>query len=162
MARQNFYTITDTWQKAPGHRGTTSSRPCMSEDLFNAHLPHIDKVVDYLSRRYFFQTDECEDFRSSVYEKLIDDDYAVFRKFQGRASLNTYLTTVISNMLKDYLNRLFGKWQPSAEALRMGPIAVHLERLLVRDGYTFDEAVKILQVNRKVELSWQELYRIAE
>src|SRR5690349_21220014 len=111
-----------------------------SEDLFLAHLPHIDKVVNHLCRRYHFQTDEAQDFRSSVYERLVEDDYAVFRKFQGRSSLNTYLTIVISNMLKDYLNRLLGKWRPSAEAERMGPIAVLLEQLLVRDGHTFDEA----------------------
>jgi RNA polymerase sigma factor for flagellar operon FliA len=134
----------------------------MSQDLFLAHLPDTNKVVTHLCRRYYFQTDECQDFRSYVYEGMVEDDYAVFRKFQGRSSLKTYLTTVISNMLKDYLNRLLGKWRPSAEAERMGRTAILLEQLLVRDGHTFDEAVQILQVNRKVEMSWQELARIAE
>ncbi|MFL5391932.1 MAG: sigma-70 family RNA polymerase sigma factor, partial [Myxococcales bacterium] len=157
---RNFYTITDTWPKAPGHRGTDPLSTCMSQDLLSPHLPHIHRVVSHLCRRYYFQTDECQDFRSEVYERLIEDDYAVFRKFQGRASLNTYLTTVISNMLKDYLNRLLGKWRASAEAERMGPIAVLLEQLLVRDGHTFDEAVQILHINRKMEISWRELDRI--
>jgi DNA-directed RNA polymerase specialized sigma subunit len=63
--------------------------------------------------------------------------------------------------MKDFQNHLWGKWRPSAEAERMGPTAVLLERLLVRDGYSFDEAVQILQVNCKVEMSWRELERMA-
>lgn len=129
--------------------------------IFLAHLPHIDKVVTHLCRRYHFRAEECEDFRSHVHLKMIDDDYAVFRKFQGRSSLRTYLTTVVVNLMKDFQNHLWGKWRPSAEAERVGPTAVLLERLLVRDGYSFDEAVQILQVNCKVEMSWQELERMA-
>lgn len=130
-------------------------------DLFLAHLPHIDKVVTHLGRRYHFRAEECQDFRSHVHLKMIEDDYAVIRKFQGRCSLKTYLTTVVSNLMKDFQNHLWGKWRPSAEAERVGPTAVLLERLLVRDGYWFDEAVQILQVNCKVGMSWQELERMA-
>lgn len=130
------------------------------EDLFLAHLPHIDKVVAHFCRKHHFQKEECEDFRSRVHFKLIDDDYAVFRKFQGRSSLNTYLTTVVANEMRDFLNYLWGKWQSSAEAKRLGPVAIRLEKLL-RDGRSFDEAVQDLQINHKVEMSWQELHEMA-
>lgn len=130
-------------------------------DLFLTHLPHIDKVVTHLCRRYHFRAEECQDFRSHVHLKMVEDDYAVIRKFQGRSSLKTYLTTVVVNLMKDFQNHLWGKWRPSAEAERMGPTAVLLERLLVRDGYSFEEAVQVLQVNCKVEMSWKELERMA-
>lgn len=130
-------------------------------DLFLAHLPHIDRVVAHLCRRYSLQTDQCEDFRSRVHLKLIDDDYAIIRKFEGRSSLKTYLTTVVSNEMLDYLNHLWGKWRPSAEAKKLGPVAVRLDKLL-RDGLSLDEAIQTLQINHKVEMSWQELAKMAE
>ncbi len=131
------------------------------EQLFLDHLPHIEKVVSHLCRRHHLQKEECEDFLSHVKIKLIEDDYAILRKFKGRSSLKTYLTTVVVNLMKDYQNHLWGKWRPSAEAERLGPVAIHLERLQVRDGYSFDEAVQILQTNHKVEMSWRELHEIA-
>jgi RNA polymerase sigma factor (sigma-70 family) len=131
------------------------------KDLFLAHLPHIDKVVTHLCRRHHFRKEECEDFRGRVHLKFIDDDYATLRKFQERSSLKTYLTTVVSNEMKDYQNHLWGKWRPSAEAERLGPTATLLERLLVRDGYSFDEAVQEMRINRKVEMTWKDLANIA-
>ena len=130
------------------------------KDLFLAHLPHIDKVVAHLCRKHHFQKEECEDFRGRVRVKLIDDDYGIIRKFQGRSSLNTYLTTVVSNEMKDFLNHLWGKWRTSAEAKRLGPVAIRLEKLL-RDGLSLDQAVRTLQTNHKVEMSAQELADMA-
>jgi RNA polymerase sigma factor (sigma-70 family) len=132
-----------------------------AEQLFLAHLPHIDKVVTHLCRRHHFRKEECEDFRSRVYTKMVVDDYAVFRKFQGRSSLKTYLTTVVSNLMKDYLDHLWGKWRPSAEAQRLGPTAILLELLLVRERLSFDEAVQVMQINHRVEKTWQELADLA-
>jgi RNA polymerase sigma factor for flagellar operon FliA len=133
-----------------------------SAQLFLDHLPHIEKVVAHLCRRYHFRKEECEDFLGEVKKKLIEDDYAVIRKFQGRSRLTTYLTMVITNYMKDYQNHLWGKWRPSAEADRLGPVAILLEKFLVRDGYSFNEVAQILQMNNKIEMSWQELHAIAE
>ena len=130
-------------------------------DLFLAHLPHIDKVVAHLCRKHHFQKEECEDFRGRVQVKLIEDDYGIIRKFQGRSSLKTYLTTVVSNEMKDFLNHLWGKWRPSTEAQRLGPVAIRLEKLL-RDGLSVDEAVRTLKINHKVEMPAEELAKMAE
>ena len=45
----------------------------------------------------------------------------------------------------DFQVQRFGKWRPSAEARRLGPLALRLETLLYRDGLTFDEACGVLQ-----------------
>ncbi len=134
--------------------------PMTPEQLFRDHLPHINNVVDYLCRKHHFQKEECEDFRGRVHVKIIDDDYGIIRKFQGRSSLKTYLTTVVSNEMKDFLNHLWGKWRPSTEAQRLGPVAIRLEKLL-RDGLSVDEAVRTLQTNHKVEMAAQELADMA-
>jgi RNA polymerase sigma factor (sigma-70 family) len=131
------------------------------DQLFLAHLPHIKKVVAQTCRYCHFRKEEAEDFSSKLMLKIVDNDYAVIRQFQGKSTLKHYLTMVIKRYMLDFQNELWGKWRSSKEAERLGPVAVLLEKLLVRDRLSFDEAVNILQTNHKVEMSWQELDRIA-
>lgn len=132
------------------------------EETLLSHLDLIERAARHACRRYGLSPQEVEDFTSQVKVKLMDDDYAVLRKFKGRSTVATYLTTVINNQLRDYLDHRWGKWRPSAEAKRLGKVAMDLDRLLTRDGHTFDEACHILQTNHRVELSWQELAAMAE
>jgi RNA polymerase sigma factor (sigma-70 family) len=115
------------------------------EQMFLENLPLIEEIVGYRCRKAHFTPQEAEDFRGHVHVKLIEDDYAVFRKYRGRSSIRTYLATVITNLARDYQDKIWGKWRPSAEAERLGPVAVALERLLFRDGVEFSEACRILR-----------------
>jgi len=83
------------------------------------------------------------------------------RQFQGRSSLSTYLTVVIQRFYLDFLIGQRGKWRPSAKAKRLGRVAILLERLTRRDGWTFAEAVACLQTNYGVEATWEELYDLS-
>lgn len=114
------------------------------EQLFLGHLPLIEDVIAHCCRRSHFQPEEKEDFEQTVMVKLIEDDYAVFRLFQGRSNIKTYLTIVIKRLLLDYQDHIWGKWRSSAEAEKLGRLAMRLERLLVRDRLTFDEACQTL------------------
>ena len=131
-----------------------------AEQLFLGNLKHIDQVAQHATRRRHFSRQETEDFVSTVRLKLLENDYEVIRKFQGKSSFRTFLTTVVERLMLDYQNHLWGKWRPSAEAERLGRAAVRLEMHRVRDGLTFDEACKILRMNEGVELSLQELEEI--
>ena len=132
------------------------------EDLFLSQLPNIEGIIASIcNRRRLFGAD-AEDFASQVKLKLIDDDYAVLRKFAGRSRLDTYLTTVIVNLYRDFRIQRWGKWRPSAAAQRSGQVAIELEELLHRDGRDFDEAVSILRLNRRVEMSRQDIAKLAE
>lgn len=127
------------------------------DQFFLGHLKLIEEVISHACRRSHLSREDAEDFAGQVHCKLIEDNYAVLRKFQGRSSPKTYLTVVINNQLLDFQDSKWGKFRASAEALRLGPIAIHLERLLVRDGHTFDEACGILLFNEKVKASVAEL-----
>ena len=116
------------------------------ENLFLSQLPLIERIVGLVSRRNHLSHAEAEEFSSVVKLRLIDDDYAIIRKFEGNSRFSTYLATVINRVFAQYRIDMWGKWRPSAEAKRLGPAAVTLERLISRDGYTFDEAVRILTV----------------
>jgi RNA polymerase sigma factor for flagellar operon FliA len=130
------------------------------EQLFLSQLPFIKRVSDSVCRRHHCTREEADEFASVVQEKLIADDYAVFRKFEGKSRLETYLTTVITRLYFDWRNHLWGKWRPSAEAKRLGPVAVKLEEL-ARDGYTFEESCETLRTNLGVVLSRAELADLA-
>jgi RNA polymerase sigma factor (sigma-70 family) len=132
------------------------------QDLFLAYLPHIEKVATHACRKRGFSPEDTEEFVSLVNEKIWENDYAVLRKFQGKSSLKTYLTVVIERLCLDQLNHLRGKWRPSAEAERLGPLAIQLETMLYRDGIPLDRACQILLTNHHVEASLQELQDLAD
>ena len=114
------------------------------ERLLLKHLDEIDQLVRTWGRRRHLSPAEQEDFAGFVRLRLIEDDYAVLRKFQERSTLWTYLSSVIGRLSLDYCAEQWGRWRPSA-ADRLGPEAVALERLVTRDGHTLDEAIAIVR-----------------
>jgi len=121
-----------------------------SEARFLAALPVIDDVSGQVCRRHRLNGAEAEDFRSEVRLHFIDKDYEVLRRFEGRSSLPTYVTVVVQRLFLEYRNRQWGRWRPSAEAKRLGPTAILLERLVSRDGWTFEEAAETLRINHGI------------
>ncbi len=128
-----------------------------AENLFLSQLPLIERVARNVCHRHSIYGVEAEDFEAAVKIKLIDDDYAVLRRFQGRCRLETYLTTVIVNQCRDYQDQKWGKWRHSALAKTLGADAKRLEMLTAREGWSLDEAIEHMQQNDGVELSRQEL-----
>jgi RNA polymerase sigma factor for flagellar operon FliA len=114
------------------------------EALLRANLEVIDRVVREICRGTRMQPDEVQDFASSVMVSLIENDYAVLRRWEGRSSLAGYLSVVIRRLLSDRRDHELGRWQPSAEAARGGAAGVLLEKLVVRDGRSFDEALPLV------------------
>jgi RNA polymerase sigma factor (sigma-70 family) len=115
-----------------------------ARDLLIEHIDVVDRVIAFTCRRQRLEDAEAEDFASTVKLKLIENDYAIVRKFEHRSSFVTFLTIVVQRMLLDYRIALWGKWHPSAEAKRRGEIAVDLEKVLLRDGRTIEEAFAML------------------
>jgi RNA polymerase sigma factor (sigma-70 family) len=133
------------------------------EQIFLAELPRIERVIGATCRRHRLRSEEAEEFASTVRLKLIADDYAVLRKFQGRCALATYLTTVVERVFLDWRNQLWGKWRPSAEARRLGPLAVRVETLLAREGRSLPDVCQILAASPDgAGLDRAEVERIAD
>jgi RNA polymerase sigma factor (sigma-70 family) len=114
------------------------------EQLFLTNLPAIEGLVQMVARQQRMTWAEAEEFASIVRLRLIENDYAILRKFRGGSSLRTYLTVVIARQALDYRDACWGRWRPSRAARRLGPAAVTLERLIVRDGLTAEEAWRTL------------------
>lgn len=128
-----------------------------AEELFVANLGLIDRIVVFVCRRNHYKEDEADDFAGHVKLKLIENEYAILRKFEGRSAFSTYLTTVIQRMSFQYRVQMWGKWRPSAEAQRMGEAGITLERLLSRDGYSLHEAIETLSSRKQPGYSRAEL-----
>lgn len=125
------------------------------EALFLACLPVIDDITGQVCRRHRLSAAEADDFRSEVRLHFIDRDYDVLRRFEQRCSLPTYVTVVIQRLFLDYRNRLWGKWRPSADAKRLGPTAMLIERLVSRDGWSVEQVEETLRVNHGLTLDAQ-------
>jgi RNA polymerase sigma factor (sigma-70 family) len=125
------------------------------------HAELIESVLSHICRRHHLSPVEADDFCSTARLKLVDNDYEVLRKFEGRSTIRTFLTVVLERAFLDFRNSQWGKWRPSAEAQRLGGVALRLEQLLARDGHTFDEAVELLHSQFGVRESRDELYAIS-
>jgi RNA polymerase sigma factor (sigma-70 family) len=123
-----------------------------AEALFLTNLEWVERSVASLCRRYGLGGDEVDDVASWVKLKLIEDDYAALRKFRGDSSIRTYLVVVVAALFRDYRASNWGRWRPSAAALRGGPLAVRLETLVYRDGCTLDQAGRILRDSGATDL----------
>ncbi len=130
-------------------------------ELFERNLERIESVISWIARRFCMSPDDAEELRSRVHLKLIEDDYRVLGSFSGRSGMTTYLTTVIQNLARDYRISRWGRWRPSAAAERLGLVAVQLETLVERDGFSLDEAVEMLRSNHGVRRSRLELVELA-
>jgi RNA polymerase sigma factor for flagellar operon FliA len=149
------------WPRIPQHsssRATAGDSGAASADtlvkdeaLFLENLPVIDAAIGQVCRRHRLTPAEADDFASEVRLHFIERNYEPLRKFEGRSTLRTYLIVVVQHLFLDYRNRLWGKWRPSAEAKRQGAVAILVERLVLRDGWTVDQATEALRTNHGIE-----------
>jgi RNA polymerase sigma factor for flagellar operon FliA len=102
-------------------------------------------VIASVARTSGLPAPDAEDFAQHVHLHLMERRYAALTAFAGRSSLRTFLTVVVRRILLDWRNQRFGKWRPSSQAKRLGPVAVALDRLMSRDGHRSEEAVAMLK-----------------
>jgi RNA polymerase sigma factor (sigma-70 family) len=127
-----------------------------ARQFLEENLALVERVVAYTCRAQRLDDAEAEEFASIVKLRLIENDYAIIRKFAARSSFATYLAVVVQRMLLDHRIHLWGKWHTSSEAKRLGETAVALEILVHRDGRTLDEALGVLR-QREPSLTRAEL-----
>lgn len=114
------------------------------EERYLEYLKTIERIAAYVARRNHLNPSDVEEFVQETRVRLFEHDYDIIRKFEERSSFETYLNTVIRRLFQEWRTKQWGKWRPSAEAKRLGDKAIHLERLLSRDGLTWSEAKGML------------------
>jgi RNA polymerase sigma factor (sigma-70 family) len=130
------------------------------EALLTNNLGWVDRVAASVCRRHGLDPDESDEFAGWARMRLVEDDYAILRKFRGESAVTTYLTVVVSMLFRDYRVSKWGRWRPSAAAKRLGDVAVRLETLVYRDGYRVDQAGERLRAAGHTDLPDRELVRM--
>jgi RNA polymerase sigma factor for flagellar operon FliA len=110
------------------------------ESVLLQQLDWIDRMCEAVCRRNGMASDEAADFASATRLSLVENDYSILRRFRGDSSIRTYLAVVVAMCFRDYRVARWGRWRPSAEAKRLGRLAVRLETLVYRDNHTLSEA----------------------
>ena len=127
--------------------------------LYSDHAETIESVLAYIRRAHRLSADDGDEFTSWARLRLLEDECAILRKFQGLSSFRTFLVTVVQRLFLDWRIKEWGKWRPTADARRLGPVAIELERLVGRDGVDYEQAVETL-VSKGVALTSEECDRI--
>jgi RNA polymerase sigma factor for flagellar operon FliA len=130
-------------------------------DLLVKNLKVLDRIIRRVCRRHGMAHDDVEEFTASVRLRLIENDYSIIRRFSGGGPFEAYLTNVVKLLLSEDRVHRWGKWHDSAEAKRLGPVAVELERMIHRDGLPRNQAFVSL-VARHPHLTVKEFDAIAE
>ena len=113
-------------------------------DFYTPHKDTIEAALAAACRSHRLAPDVADEFCSWARLRLLDHDQAILRKFEGRSTLRTFLLTVVQRLYLDWRNAEWGKWRPSADAQRIGPVAIELERLVLRDRLSYSEAAQTL------------------
>jgi RNA polymerase sigma factor for flagellar operon FliA len=116
-----------------------------AEARFLEELNTIERAIRFACRRASFYDADAEDFGSYVKLKLIENDYDVIRRFEGRSTFWAFIGVVVQRLVLDYRIHLWGRWHASAEAKRIGDTAIAAESMILRDGRSLDEALAPLQ-----------------
>jgi len=133
-----------------------------AEALFLEHLDWVDKAASMACSSHGVWGADAEDFIACVRMKLVENDYAVVRRFLGHSELKTYLASVVVRHFVNFNRAERGRWRPSAAAERLGPPAVDLEALVRRDGYTLQQAGETLRTAGRTTLSDAGLARLLD
>lgn len=129
-------------------------------DWLERHYDQVEAVLRAVARRKELNQEETRELTSEVHLHLVERDYAVLRAWDGSAAIQTYLYSVITRKLMDYIRGRKGRRRPSRQAERLGDLAVRLEELLQR-GHQFEEAYQILTVNHGFQVDRDELARLS-
>lgn len=130
-----------------------------THNLYSEHAETIESVLAYVRRAHRLTADDGDEFASWSRLRLLEDDCAILRKFQGLSSFKTFVVTVLQRLFLDWRIKEWGKWRPTADARRLGPVAIELERLVGRDGIDYEQAAETL-VSKGVALTRDECDRI--
>ena len=121
------------------------------EQLIDEQRPCIEQIIADLSRKHLLAPAETDEFRRVVERALERHDYELLRAFDGRSTWETYLNTVLTREFFTFQAALWGEWRPSREAMRLGPVAMLLEELVLRDHFSVTDAIEWMRTSHRVD-----------
>jgi RNA polymerase sigma factor (sigma-70 family) len=128
--------------------------------LWREHEAEIEAAIGAVSAHFRFEPDVRDDFSGVVREKFFDPAKSPLLRIRDKASWESYLRVVITNLARDHADKIWGKWRPSAAAKSFGEWGIRLEMLLGRDRLGLEEAVEIVHSESVGALSRRDAYSV--
>jgi hypothetical protein len=123
------------------------------ERVLREQRPHVERLVQDIARHYHLAAHEIAEFSTLVEHTLERNDYELLRAFDCRSTWETYLSTVVTRLFFDFQLELWGQWRPSAASQVLGPAAMLLEELVLRDHLPLADAIDLMRTTYRVDLS---------
>jgi RNA polymerase sigma factor (sigma-70 family) len=105
---------------------------------------------------------EADELYIKVLEFLSADGHRPLREFQGRSSLESYLTTVICNLNIDMIRSRHGRDRRQERARQFDLVGETVYKLCCRGDYTLAAAVEFLGDRHGVVVTEDELYHVRD
>ena len=70
-----------------------------AQALFLRELPAIERIIAASCARSRFDPSDREDLAAALRLKLIENDYAAIRAFEGKSAFTTYLTVIVQRFI---------------------------------------------------------------
>lgn len=160
MSDQHVAAVTPASTFMPTSQGPGDPGRAARELLIDS-LPLIERTARRLAHSGGLAPQDVEEFEAWAKLRLLENDCRIVRRFSGKGSWRAYLRVALGNLLRDFRNHLWGKYRPSAAARRHGDAAIKLEKLVVRDGVSRREAVRIVGQDLCWGLAADDLRRLA-
>jgi hypothetical protein len=123
------------------------------ERVLREQRPHVTLLVQDIARHYHLAAHEISEFSTLVEHTLERNDYELLRAFDCRSTWETYLSTVVTRLFFEFQLELWGQWRPSAASQVLGPAAMLLEELVLRDRLPLADAIDLMRTTHRVDLS---------
>ena len=131
------------------------------ERVLREQRPHVERLVQDIARHYHLASHEIAEFTTVVERTLERNDYELLRAFDRRSTWETYLSTVLTRLFFDFQLGLWGQWRPSAVSTALGPAAMLLEELVLRDHLPLADATELMRTTHRVDLSRHRIQSLA-
>jgi hypothetical protein len=123
------------------------------ERVLREQRPHVARLVQDIARHYHLAAHEITEFSTLVEHTLERNDYELLRAFDRRSAWETYISTVVTRLFFEFQLELWGQWRPSAASQVLGPAAMLLEELVLRDHLPLADAIDLMRTTHRVDLS---------
>lgn len=139
----------------------TLKQGCAQDSFYKEQvLAHWSLINRLASARF---TRECVSEAAALYvvNALAADNWNRVRKFNGKATFRTYLSSVVYRLLEDYSRKQYGRKKVPRWIRDMGGIWLSLFLLLCFERFPFTEAIMIA-LDRRSDLKSKAVEEIAE
>jgi RNA polymerase sigma factor (sigma-70 family) len=103
---------------------------------------------------------DADDLFVQVLDHLKEDNFRRLRDFQGRSSITTYLTSIITRFVIDVVRSRSGRSRAKERAVKLGVLGERVYDLMVLRNHSASEAAEIMQTTFGEQISPDELREI--